>query len=269
MDPAQTRTITQQTSFRESPKTVYGALMEGAQHSAFTGAPAEVRAEPGGKFSAYAGHVHGFTLELSPHERIVQAWREQNWPPSHYSLLTIDLAPTAEGGTLLTLLQTGVPVDLYDAISQGWRQHYWTKMKEYFRDQKKQLVVRFVEEFKNRGNHDIVDEIFAADFVHHIPAAGLPPGRDGQKAIGKMMVQAFPDVHVTTETLLVDGDCVIERSTGRATHRGEFFGIPGTGKPVTWTENHIYRIADGKIAEVWSEADFLGVFSQISPPKPA
>ena len=84
------------------------------------------------------------------------------------------------------------------------------------------MVTRFVEEFKNRANHDIVDELFTADFVHHLTDPRLPPGRDALKLLGQSIVAGFPDVQVTVEDLLVDGDKVIERTTARATHTGEF-----------------------------------------------
>ena len=130
-------------------------------------------------------------------------------------------------------------------------------------EDEKKVVTRFVEEFKNRANHDIVDELFTADFVHHLTDPRLPPGRDALKLLGQSIVAGFPDVQVPVEDLLVDGDKVIERTTARATHTGEFNGIPATGKQVTWTEIHIYRLVDGKIAEQWSEIDLLGLLVQL------
>ena len=56
---------------------------------------------------------------------------------------------------------------------------------------------------------------------------------------------------------------MIERTQARATHTGEFNGIPPTGKQVTWTEIHIYRLENGKIAEQWSEIDLLGLLVQL------
>ena len=56
---------------------------------------------------------------------------------------------------------------------------------------------------------------------------------------------------------------VIERTQTSATHTGEFNGIPATGKQVGWTEIHIYRLIDGKITELWSEIDLLGLLMQL------
>ena len=83
------------------------------------------------------------------------------------------------------------------------------------------------------------------------------------KLLGQSIVAGFPDVQPTVEDLLADGDNVIERTTVRATHTGEFNGIPPTGNQVAWTEIHIYRLQDGKIAELWSEIDLLGLLIQL------
>ena len=127
----------------------------------------------------------------------------------------------------------------------------------------KKVVSRFVEEFKNKANHDIVDELFTADFVHHLKDPRLPPGSAAMTLLGQSIVAGFPDVRVTVEDLIADGDKVIERTTAMATHTGEFNGIPPTGTQVVWTEIHIYRLRDGKIAELWSEIDLLGLLVQL------
>jgi hypothetical protein len=57
---------------------------------------------------------------------------------------------------LLSFEQTGVPADHFEDINKGWHTHYWSKMAAYFRDQKVSLVRRFMEEFKNKANLDIV-----------------------------------------------------------------------------------------------------------------
>ena len=130
-------------------------------------------------------------------------------------------------------------------------------------EENKRIVSRFIEEFKNNANHGIVDELFTADFVHHLKDPRLPPGRDAIKLLGQTIVAGFPDVRATVEDLLADGDKVIERTTAVASHTGDFNGIPATGNQVTWTELHIYRLEDGKIAELWSEIDLLTLLVQL------
>lgn len=127
----------------------------------------------------------------------------------------------------------------------------------------KAVVGEFVEEYKNRQNPDIVDKLVTKDCEVHIPLPGLPQGREGLRVNGQLMCSAFPDVHVTREFILVDEGIVVERAHATASHQGELMGVEPTGKPVTWTELHAYRIENGKISEVWSEADFVGILGQI------
>jgi steroid delta-isomerase-like uncharacterized protein len=134
----------------------------------------------------------------------------------------------------------------------------------------KDVIRRFVQEFKNKANHGIVDELFTANFSHHFNDPRLPPGREAMKLLGQSVVAGFPDVQATIEDLLAEGDKVVERTTARGTHTGDFNGVPASGKPVTWTEMHVYRFEGGKIAELWSEIDFLGLLTQLGVvPPPA
>lgn len=262
-----TATITHDVFFNSSPKEVFDALMDSKKHSKFTGAPAEIRPEAGGKFSLYGGSLTGATLELSQDERIVQSWRADNWPDGHFSNVTYTLAPLHDGRcTHLSLVQTGVPGEYFDEINQGWKDYYWTKMATFFREEKVAVVRRFMEEFKNKANLDIVDDLFTPDFVLHLAGVTLPPGPAGQKAIGSAIFAAFSGVNVTVNETIVEGDIVVERHTAHAVHSGEFNGVAATGKKVYWTENHIYRLKDGKIAETWSEVSFHDLMNQISSP---
>jgi steroid delta-isomerase-like uncharacterized protein len=122
------------------------------------------------------------------------------------------------------------------------------------------LVARFVDEFWNRGNFDAADELMTRDAVIHEPVAGTP---DDLKAVALAIRSAFPDWHSTPEEMLVDGDWVVERWTGRGTHRGAFQGIPPTGKRVAVPGVVFYRIADGKIAEFRGQFDRLSLLEQL------
>ena len=130
-------------------------------------------------------------------------------------------------------------------------------------EENKATIRKFVREFKNKDNMDIVDELFTKTFRHHMKDPRLPPGREALKFIGRSVFEAFPDVKANIEDLLSDGDKVVERTMASATHKGGFNGVPPTGKPVVWTELHVYRFENGKIAELWSEIDFLGIMTQI------
>ena len=118
-------------TFKASPHDVYEALMDAEKHSQFTGAEASVSREIGSAFSAYDGALSGTILELVPDVKIVQSWRasDEGWTPGHYSTATFSLE-AVDGGTQLTFVQTGVPEQSFEDISQGWRDYYWDKMKQ-------------------------------------------------------------------------------------------------------------------------------------------
>jgi predicted ester cyclase len=162
------------------------------------------------------------------------------------------------------LVQTGVPTEHIDEISAGWHSYYWSKLPAYLRNRQIAPVRLFLEEFKNHANLDIVDTTWTTDCQLHVPGMQLPQGWEAQKRVGAMIFAAFGDVHVEVNQTIVEGDRVVERHTATAVHKGEFLGLKPTGKKVHWTENHIYRIVDGLIAEAWSEVSFHDLAAQIS-----
>jgi steroid delta-isomerase-like uncharacterized protein len=131
-------------------------------------------------------------------------------------------------------------------------------------EEKKAVVRRYnelVEQYWRTGDADAFDEVVASDFVHHSP--GLPPDLEGMKQALPMFRAAFPDMRLTVEEMIAEGDKVVDRVTVRGTHEGELMGIPASGKQVEFMETHISRIADGKIVERWGEWDALGMMQQI------
>jgi len=128
-------------------------------------------------------------------------------------------------------------------------------------EKNKQVVREFTRIFKNEHNADGVVHLFDKNFTHHFRAP-LPPGFEGMRQVGIMMNSAFPDVVVTEEDLIAGGDKVVERSSAVATHKGAFLGAPPTNKRIHWTEIHIYRVHDGKIAEHWVEMAMLELMQQ-------
>jgi len=128
----------------------------------------------------------------------------------------------------------------------------------------KEVVRRYSDDFWGRGDADLADELFSAEFVDHNPAApGLPPGPEGQRQVLAAYRSAFPDLAVTTEEIIGEGDRVVLRWSARATHQGELLGIPPTGKQVTLSGIDILRIEDGKIAERWAEDSSLRLLQQL------
>lgn len=127
----------------------------------------------------------------------------------------------------------------------------------------KAITRRFLEKFKNMHKFAVIDELFDPTAAVHLPIDGLPGGPEGQKEIARGIFAAFPDVHVTLDCVTAEGDFVAERHTARATHKGEFMGVPATGKPIYWTENHLYRVKNGRIQELWSEWSFQRLMAQL------
>ena len=127
----------------------------------------------------------------------------------------------------------------------------------------KALVRRLYEEVFNRGNLSTVDELLAADYIDHTALPGTSPGPEGLKQFISMFRAAFPDLHFTIEDMIAEGDTVVVRQTYRGTHQGNLMGIPPTGKQVTISALHIYRVAGGKIVEGWVNSDDLGMMQQL------
>ena len=119
--------IHQVVTLPASPARVYAALMDSAEHSAFTAGEAVISPEVGGAFTAHTGGVEGRNVELVPGERIVQAWRLTNWPAGVWSLVRFALEADGDS-TKLTMDHVGVPVDFIGPITEGWRVRYWTPL---------------------------------------------------------------------------------------------------------------------------------------------
>jgi len=131
-------------------------------------------------------------------------------------------------------------------------------------EQDKALIVRFVEELFNRGNIGIVDEIFAPDFIEReqLPP-GIPSGREGVKVLATMLRSAFPDFKATIDDILAEGDKVVIRMTWSGTQKGEFMGVPATGKRVSVGVIDIIRITNGKLVEHWGQMDSMSLMQQL------
>ena len=131
-------------------------------------------------------------------------------------------------------------------------------------EQDKALVRRFVEEIFNRGNMSVVDELFAPDFVEHeeLPA-GIPNDREGVIQLTTMLRSAFPDFKATIDDIIAEGNKVVIRMTWRGTQKGEFMGVPPSGKSVAVGVIDIIRIADGQFVEHWGQMDSMGMMQQL------
>jgi steroid delta-isomerase-like uncharacterized protein len=127
----------------------------------------------------------------------------------------------------------------------------------------KDIAASYLDAF-NDTDTAALSRIMAPDFLDHDPLApGLPPGAEGEIVTAKAVFTGFPDVHATLDDVLAEGDKVVTRITWTGTHKGEFMGIPATGKSVKFTEIHIQRVVDGKIVEHWSVLDQLTMLRQL------
>ena len=106
------------------------------------------------------------------------------------------------------------------------------------------------------------DEIYGENLVGHF--SGMPPvDRDMHRQFGLATYSSFPDLKRPVEDLIAEDDKVVARWSSVGTHSGDFMGTPPTGKTVRTTGITIFRLADGKIVEEWSESDMLGMLQQV------
>lgn len=127
----------------------------------------------------------------------------------------------------------------------------------------KTLMRRFIEEVFNKKNMAAIDEFIAPDHVDHTLPPFLPTTPEGTKRAIAMFLTAFPDVHLTIDDMIAEGDKVVTRYTSRGAQKGTFMGIPPTGKQMTVSSIIIARIADGKIVEEWGLDDQMGMLQQL------
>ena len=126
-------------------------------------------------------------------------------------------------------------------------------------EQNKAIARRSIEELWNGKNVEVIDELFAEDY--------LSPDRTSRSAWKDaaiaILTGAPPDLHITIEDQIAEGDKVVTRWTWSFTHTVAFFGAAPTGKHISWTGISIYRLEGGKIVEGWFNSDDLGLQRQL------
>jgi steroid delta-isomerase-like uncharacterized protein len=113
----------------------------------------------------------------------------------------------------------------------------------------------------DKGDEAALDELYAPGFVYHMRSASLAPGLAGEKQVVRMLHNAFPDLRIVIDDLIVDEHNAVIRWTMPCTHRGEFRGVAPNGRPVRFTGMDILRIENGKITGRWDEVN-----NRASPP---
>src|SRR5262249_4098356 len=130
-------------------------------------------------------------------------------------------------------------------------------------EQNKAIIRRFYEEVWNKGNLNAADEIFADDYTRHdLRPGNALPGSAGQKQIAGDFRSAFPDLHMYVDVMIAEDDLVMARWTTEGTNTGVWGSVPATGKHIKFSGVNIFRIANGKVVELWNHRDDLGVMQQ-------
>lgn len=129
------------------------------------------------------------------------------------------------------------------------------------------LAQRFHMDIFQQGKLEVADEILASDFTWHahspqIPA-DLPRGPEGVKQVARAYRAAFPDMKITHEDVIASDNDVVIRWNVSGTQRGELLGAPSSGKHAEMTGIDIFRIENGKLAELWQNEDDLSLLQQL------
>ena len=126
-----------------------------------------------------------------------------------------------------------------------------------------EVVRRFTDEVWNKGNLDFIDEVVAPEYHGWDPTTGDIQGPAALRDIVQMYRSAFPNMEMTIDLIVSDGDWVITKWTARGTNTGELMGMPATGKDATVSGIQMERIVGGKFVESHGIFDALGMLQQM------
>ncbi len=129
-------------------------------------------------------------------------------------------------------------------------------------EENKRVVERFAEEW-NKGNVEGALALAADNIVDHNPMPGQLPGKEGMRQALVSFKKTFPDIKLNNDFVIAEGDRVVDHGVARGTHQGDLMGIPASNKPVSIEYTDIYRVANGKIVEMWHAEDMLGMLQQV------
>ncbi len=129
----------------------------------------------------------------------------------------------------------------------------------------KAVVERLLSAWNDSDFQVIEEELVASDFVNHNPppVPGIGHDRDGMLAAMRYMRQAFSDGRAASVNRVAEDDKVVVQDVVRGTHQGEFMGVSGTGRQVSFEFIHIFRLAEGRIVERWGLVDAMGLMMQL------
>jgi steroid delta-isomerase-like uncharacterized protein len=128
-------------------------------------------------------------------------------------------------------------------------------------------TVRLFRDAINSGDAELIsraiDELVDPHALIRTPLPIETTGAEAVKEVFARLLRAYPDLHITIEDLVEEGDKVVMRNTVTGTHRGEHMGVRPTGRSVTYNEIFIFRFEDGRVAETWGVVDVLSQMRQI------
>jgi steroid delta-isomerase-like uncharacterized protein len=128
----------------------------------------------------------------------------------------------------------------------------------------KAVLRRVFEEVWNKGNLSLVDELFAPNYEDHDPSTpDFGRGPESEKKRATLYRNAFPDLRLTIEDIIAEGDTVMARWSCRGTHKGDLGGIAPTGKQISISGVTVARLSNGKLAEAHVNWDALGLMQQL------
>ena len=131
-------------------------------------------------------------------------------------------------------------------------------------EQNKTIVRRTFDELWNKGNLSLADEFFSPIYDHHDPSTpDVGRGPESEKKRATLYRNAFPDLRLTVEGLVAEGETVVARWSCHGTHKGELNGIAPTGKQFTISGVTIAHFENGKMVEGWVNWDALGLMQQL------
>ncbi|QFY09699.1 ester cyclase [Nonomuraea phyllanthi] len=133
-------------------------------------------------------------------------------------------------------------------------------------ERNKETLRRF-HDAVSTGDEEIIsrtiDEVVQPDVEIRTPLPIETTGTSAMKEVLAVLRRAFPDLHVEVEDVIAEGDKVVTRNTVTGTHRGEYMGVPPTGKSITYKEILIARFVDGRVAETWAVVDVMSQMRQL------
>jgi steroid delta-isomerase-like uncharacterized protein len=130
-------------------------------------------------------------------------------------------------------------------------------------EQNKAVYRRFIQEVFNEGRLDMLEQLLSPSYIYQDAPPGTPPNADGIRQVVTNARTAFPDLNVTIEDMVGEGDKVCARLTTRGTHKGVFFDIPPTGKTISMKGMTMIHFVDGRMVASWVLNDVVGLMNQL------